>query len=87
MKHHALMRYLLVAGGALVVGLLVAGTSWQSALPLIMVLACPLMMIFMMRGMGGHGGSDSGPHNHDADLPHPATRDGDRGHSDSARRL
>lgn len=30
-----------------------------SALPLLIILACPLMMIFMMRGM--HGGNDDQP--------------------------
>jgi hypothetical protein len=49
-------RYLLVAAGALVVGLLAAGTPVRSLLPVVLLLACPLMMIFMMRGMGGHGG-------------------------------
>lgn len=38
-------------------------------LPLIFLLACPLMMIFMMKGMhGGHGG-------HQADAPHHEDRD------------
>ncbi|WP_204299951.1 DUF2933 domain-containing protein [Actinoplanes campanulatus] len=50
------MKYLLVAAGALIVGLLAAGNSLQSALPLLLALACPLMMVFMMRSMGGHGG-------------------------------
>ena len=54
--HGTHMRYLLVAAGALVVGLLVAGTPLQSLLPFVLLLACPLMMIVMMRGMGGHGG-------------------------------
>jgi hypothetical protein len=48
-------RYLLIAGGALVVGLLVSGTPVQSLLPLLLLLACPLMMMVMMRGMSGHG--------------------------------
>jgi hypothetical protein len=52
--HGTFMRYLLVAAGALVVGLLAAGTSLQSLLPYALILACPLMMVFMMRGMGGH---------------------------------
>ena len=54
--HGTHMRYLLVAAGALVVGLLVAGTPLQSLLPFVLVLACPLMMIVMMRGMGGRSG-------------------------------
>lgn len=63
--HGIHLRYLLVAAGAMVVGLLAAGTSVQSLLPFLLVLACPLMMIFMMRSMGGHGG-DGGGHGHDA---------------------
>ena len=32
---------------------------------LLLILACPLMMIFMMRGMhGGHGGNAEGGHTH-----------------------
>jgi hypothetical protein len=49
------MKFLLVAAGALVVGLLASGSSLQSVLPFLLLLACPLMMVFMMRGMGGHG--------------------------------
>lgn len=62
--HGTHMRYLLVAAGALVVGLFGAGTPVQALLPFLLVLACPLMMVFMMRGMGGHG--HVGGHDHDA---------------------
>jgi hypothetical protein len=55
------MRYLLIAAGALVVGLLAAGTALQSLLPFVLILACPLMMVVMMRGMGGHAGQDDTP--------------------------
>jgi hypothetical protein len=63
--HGTHMRYLLVAAGALVVGLLVAGTPLQSLLPFVLLLACPLMMIVMMRGMGGRAGH-GGVHGHDS---------------------
>lgn len=53
--HGTMMKYLLVAGASVVVGLLIAGTPIRSALPLVFVLACPLMMMFMMRGMHGGG--------------------------------
>jgi hypothetical protein len=43
---------------------MLAATGIASALPFILVLACPLMMVFMMRGMHGHGG-------HRADGPKP----------------
>lgn len=68
--HGTHTKYLLVAAGALVVGLLVAGTPVQALLPYVLLLACPLMMIVMMRGMGGHRGHDGG-HQHNA-----APRDG-----------
>jgi Protein of unknown function (DUF2933) len=62
--HSTGMRYLLVAAGALIVGLLAAGTPVRSLLPLVLLLACPLMMVFMMAGHGGtnrdadgHGGA------------------------------
>ena len=43
-----------------------------SALPLLILLACPLMMVLMMRGM--HGGQDkSGPNNGQV----PRTHNGD----------
>jgi Flp pilus assembly protein TadB len=65
--HGTHMRYLLVAAGGLVVGLLVAGTSVQALLPFLLLLACPLMMVFMMRGMGGLGGGHSGERAQDRD--------------------
>jgi Protein of unknown function (DUF2933) len=82
MKHDTLMRYGLVAGAALVVGLLVAGTSWRSLLPLALLLACPLIMVFMMRDMGEHGGHGTGP-----ERPEDAHRQADRDESDAGRRL
>ena len=75
-----------VLAAAIVVGALVlAGVPLAAlALPLIL-LACPLMMIFMMRGMD-HGGGSSGQHSehgagchgnhgsHDAKPEHDADR-------------
>jgi hypothetical protein len=63
----------------LAVGLLVAGTPVRSLLPILLVLACPLMMMFMMRGMGGqegHGGA-----------PSPDRRDHHHDEADAERRL
>jgi hypothetical protein len=50
--------YLLAA--AVVVALLIAfGAPLATLLPFAIVLACPLMMIFMMKGMSGrHGGGE-----------------------------
>ncbi len=39
---------------------LIAASGIAAALPFLLVLACPLMMIFMMRGMhGGRHGADA----------------------------
>jgi choline-glycine betaine transporter len=68
------MRYLLIAGGALVVGLFAAGTPLQSLLPFVLILACPLMMVVMMRGMGRHTDQDDTPHSdRKTDDRHDAT--------------
>lgn len=68
--HGTYMRYLVVGAVALAVGMFAAGTSLQSLLPILLVLACPLMMIAMMVGMRGHGsnGGTSGPHGHGTDT-------------------
>lgn len=41
---------------------LIAATGLAVLVPILVALACPLMMIFMMRGMHGHGGH--GAHGH-----------------------
>ena len=58
MKKEQLPRYA-IALAVLVVGLAVAGVPLASLLFVPLVLACPLMMIFMMRGMGGSPNQDS----------------------------
>lgn len=41
---------------------LLAATGLAGFLPLLLVLACPLLMVFMMRGMhGSHGHGDQSP--------------------------
>jgi hypothetical protein len=35
---------------------LLGATGLAAALPFLLFLACPLMMVFMMKGMHGHGG-------------------------------
>ncbi len=63
MKSH--VRGMLIAGGAVLVVLIVAGVDLRTAVPYALLLACPLMMFFMMRGHmggaghGGHHGSDA----------------------------
>lgn len=71
----------LVLAGTIVVGALVfAGVPLASLLFPLILLACPLMMIFMMRGMnhdggqGGHGGGCHGGH-----TGHQATDELDSG--------
>ena len=55
------MPYVAVAA-LLVAALAVAGVSISTVLPFAVVLVCPLMMVFMMKGMAGmHGERDSNP--------------------------
>ena len=62
------MKYMLLGGAGLFGVLLLFGLPLQTALFLAVVLACPLMMVFMM---GGHSGHDMGGSNRDADeRPH-----------------
>ena len=56
-----------IALAILIVGLAFAGVPLQTMLFGLLVLACPLMMMFMMGGHGGHGdrgGSDEQNHDH-----------------------
>jgi hypothetical protein len=75
--HGTHLRYLLVAAAALVIGLLAAGTPVQSLLPYVLLLACPLMMVFMMRGMDGHGHAGHGSDHHDDQNHHRPAGDRD----------
>ena len=62
------LSYCLFGLGAGVVLALALGVQAGSLLYLAAVLACPLMMILMMRGMGGHGKSD---HHHGGGVEQP----------------
>ena len=63
-KHSYLMIGLLVVGAVL----FLSGTVGGGALFLLWPLGCVLMMVFMMRGMGGmHGKPD---HTHDDGVTH-----------------
>ena len=58
-------------GAVVLVVLLGTGRSFQQALPLALLLACPLMMVGMMYMMRGGNGQQKGddanaPHDHDA---------------------
>jgi len=62
MKREQLPLYA-IALAVLIVGLVYAGVPLGTLVVLPLILACPLMMMFMMRGMG-HGGAE---HQHDRD--------------------
>ena len=57
------LKQMLIGGGVALAVLLLLRVPIGQAPPLAVGLACPLMMIFMMRsmgGQGGHGGCDHG---------------------------
>lgn len=64
MNHDHMIKPMLV-GGAVLVALALAGVPVGNVALLLVVLACPLMMFFMMRGMD-HGGDkrDDSQHDH-----------------------
>ena len=69
------MKYMLLGAAAVLGVALVAGMPLQSALPLAIFLACPLMMVFMMGGHGGHetehdGNQASGQRNDSTNTHH-----------------
>lgn len=73
MKHVTSM----LGGGAVVLAVLwLAGVPLATALPYALLLACPLMMIAMMRSMnGGNSHSSPGKRQDDAERAHePDTR-------------
>ena len=68
-----------LVAGAVLVALVVAGLPVAYLGLLVLILACPLMMFFMMRGMGGmdHGAGGSHDDLHDDDHASPG-RPGER---------
>jgi DUF2933 family protein len=67
MRQH--MPYYAIAAAILIVGLAAVGVPVSNLLFLGVILVCPLMMLFMMRGMHGGGGDDNtkggNPQEHD----------------------
>lgn len=85
MTHSNRMTQFLVAAAVVGVVLVALGVPIGGFLPYLVFLACPLIMVFMMRGMHGggaeHGGDHTGHargygHNHDANrhAEPPATQ-------------
>ena len=73
------VKHMLIGGGALLVVLLVAGVPLGNAVPVALALACPLMMIFMMRSMGGHRPGHGNGHDHTGqDVTAGPARDAER---------
>jgi fatty acid desaturase len=67
MNHEQMLKPMLIGGAALVV-LGALGVPVLAYAPLLILLVCPLMMIFMMRGMGhsgGHGEAEGHGREHD----------------------
>jgi len=57
-----------IAAAIAFVGALWAGVPLAGLVPVLVFLACPLMMVFMMKGM--HGGSDTEDDTKGEDEPH-----------------
>jgi type III secretory pathway component EscV len=66
------VKYMVLGAAALLALAVLAGVPLESALPLAILLACPLMMVVMMATMsGGHGhGHGTGA---DGDAPRETT--------------
>ncbi len=75
-KHMLIMLVCCLVPIALIVAVSLFGFSLGSLtpfLPYALALMCPLMMIFMMRGMG-HDHSTDGEHQHHVDAPHAQSK-------------
>ena len=57
MNHNRMYAYLL-GGVAIAAVLVIAKVPLAGVLPFGLLLVCPLMMFFMMKGMGGMGGKE-----------------------------
>jgi choline-glycine betaine transporter len=73
-----------LAAAIVVVGALMVGASLESLAGLALVAACPLMMIFMMKGM--HGQDMHGGHSHDGRDDDPLRKHDQHQHPGSGQR-
>lgn len=71
---------------AIVAILVAAGVPIAAFLPFLFLLACPLMMVFMMRGMDGGRGKHAGCHGEHGSAESHEHRDQQTGNSDSSPR-
>lgn len=62
------LKHMLIGGAAILAVLVLAGVPLATAATYALALACPLMMVFMMRGMN-HGGNGE-PHDHTGHASH-----------------
>lgn len=78
------VKHMLIAGGGLLVVLIVAGVPLGTALPYAVALACPLMMVAMMlmmgRGRAGGGHGKAPAHHDDTVTAAPDSKPGSRRH-------
>jgi type III secretory pathway component EscV len=73
------VKYMVLGAAAVLAIALVAGVPLESALPLAILLACPLMMVVMMGTMGGgHGHGTRVDGEAPRDMTAGSTPDGSR---------
>ena len=69
--NHKQMHKPMLIGAAILLVLALLGVPVGGYLPFLFLLACPLMMVFMMRGMGmDHGNGDENRKDSNAGRPH-----------------
>jgi Protein of unknown function (DUF2933) len=73
MGQHIRMHAVLAAALLLLLALRFAGVAIPTAVVYVVVLACPLMMVWMMLGRHGHEREDDGRADHPASRDHTPT--------------